>query len=232
VNGLISAPVSEVVTTPACTITAANQPIETRRTSAERDALALQVIEQAGSITKKLKSLEDNIRMLWAEFDALPAGETILGHKTKKDFCEKRLNRTPRAVRYMLNGGNPGNALEGEILSPELTVRELQARIADLPGDAQWELITNVDPTDSIEVIEDEINALAQQVAETKEVEAAQAGSVAVRTPLKAAPDSRPAPPVKLQYGDRVKIESKTYTLENLGGIPMLKPLEKKEKGV
>jgi len=55
------------------------------------------------SVTAKLKSLEDDIRRLWLEFDKLKAGETILGCATKKEFCERKLNRTPQAVRYMLN---------------------------------------------------------------------------------------------------------------------------------
>jgi hypothetical protein len=65
--------------------------------------LARQVLARMASMTAKLKDLEDDIRKLWVEFDNLKAGETILGCATKAEFCEKKLHRTPQAVRYMLN---------------------------------------------------------------------------------------------------------------------------------
>jgi hypothetical protein len=65
--------------------------------------LARHIISRMDSVAAKLKSLEDEIRRLWLEFDKLKAGETILGCATKKEFCERKLNRTPQAIRYMLN---------------------------------------------------------------------------------------------------------------------------------
>jgi hypothetical protein len=78
---------------------------------------ARRILSRIDSISAKLKTLEDDIRALWLDFDNLKAGETILGCATKKEFCEKKLHRTPRAIQYMLAGGNPNNT-RSEIISP------------------------------------------------------------------------------------------------------------------
>jgi hypothetical protein len=78
-------------------------------TTIDREVLAQRVVTAVGSIAIKLTELEDDIRLLWTEFENLPHGETILGCSTKKEFCETKLHRTPRAVRYMLDGGNAAN---------------------------------------------------------------------------------------------------------------------------
>ncbi len=70
------------------------------------EGLARSVVSKMDSMVTTLKDLEDDIRRLWVEFDNLKVGETILGCATKKEFCEKKLNRTPRAISYMLGGGN------------------------------------------------------------------------------------------------------------------------------
>lgn len=64
---------------------------------------ARSIISRMASLCDKLKTLEDDIRALWLDFDNLPAGQTILGCATKKEFCEQKLHRTPQAIRYMLN---------------------------------------------------------------------------------------------------------------------------------
>jgi hypothetical protein len=64
---------------------------------------ARSIISRLDSVCAKLKTLEDDIRVLWADFDTLKDGETILGCATKKEFCEKKLHRAPQTVRYMLN---------------------------------------------------------------------------------------------------------------------------------
>jgi hypothetical protein len=91
-------------------------------TTIDREVLAQRVITAVGSIATKLTELEADIRALWVEFENLPAGETILGCSTKKQFCETKLHRTPRAVRYLLNGdSNPDYvpvAQREEIISP------------------------------------------------------------------------------------------------------------------
>lgn len=79
---------------------------------------ARSILSRMDSLSAKLKTLEDDIRILWADFDNLKADETILGCASKKEFCERKLNRTPRAVRYMLAGGNPDNHDREEIISP------------------------------------------------------------------------------------------------------------------
>jgi hypothetical protein len=87
-------------------------------TYTEAENLARNIISRMDSVTAKLKNLEDDIRRLWLEFDKLKSDETILGCATKKEFCERKLNRTPRAVRYMLDGGNLSNQRTEEIISP------------------------------------------------------------------------------------------------------------------
>jgi len=81
----------------------------------KRNDLARGIVSRFTSLLTELKDLEDDIRQLWVEFEHLPRGEKILGCSTKKEFCEKKLGRTPRAVRYMLDGGN---YRRGETVSP------------------------------------------------------------------------------------------------------------------
>jgi hypothetical protein len=75
----------------------------------DREALAQRVVSAVGSIATKLTELEADLRLLWVEFENLSDGETILGCSTKKEFCETKLHRTPRAVQYLLKGGNAAN---------------------------------------------------------------------------------------------------------------------------
>jgi len=84
--------------------------------AANREALAQRVVEGYKIVCRKLKDMEEDIRALWAEFDALPAGDTIMGCKTKTQFCAKYLDRELRSVRYMLDGGNRHR---GETVSPD-----------------------------------------------------------------------------------------------------------------
>jgi hypothetical protein len=90
--------------------------------SVNREVLAQRIIRAVDSLATKLADLEADIRALWTEFENLPKGETILGCSTKKEFCEKQLHRTPRALRYMLKGdSNPDYvpvAQREEIISP------------------------------------------------------------------------------------------------------------------
>ena len=80
----------------------------------DREALALRVVEGIACLAPKLSALAEDIRQLWVEFEALKPGETIMGCATKKQFCDL-IGRTPRAVRYMLAGGNVNR---GETISP------------------------------------------------------------------------------------------------------------------
>jgi len=88
----------------------------------DRELLAQRVIDGCTVISATLKSLEPDIRKLWLEFDKLTSGERIHGCKTKREFSDRYLGRTPRAIRYMLAGGNPSNQSKGEIISPALDV--------------------------------------------------------------------------------------------------------------
>lgn len=89
-------------------------------TDAER--LAKGILARMDSIVAKLRNLEDDIRKLWDEFDKLKDGETILGCKTKKEFCKRKLHRTPRALQYLLYGRTEAKpAPAGEQCSPGST---------------------------------------------------------------------------------------------------------------
>ena len=63
-----------------------------------------------GDVLVRLKQLKPYIEILWDRFDELKGTETIAGCRTKEEFCEKRLNRSIRAVQYMLYGRTPKKA--------------------------------------------------------------------------------------------------------------------------
>jgi hypothetical protein len=83
----------------------------------KRNDLARGIVSRFTTLLTELKDLEDDIRQLWVEFDHLPKGEKILGCSTKKEFCEKKLGRSDRAVRYMLDGGNHKREKQAETVS-------------------------------------------------------------------------------------------------------------------
>src|SRR5580692_8270096 len=68
------------------------------------DALGSYVENAVLAIGQSLADLQPYIQELWVR---LELGQTVLGCKTKKEYCERVLHRTPRAVQYMLAGGNP-----------------------------------------------------------------------------------------------------------------------------
>jgi hypothetical protein len=75
-------------------------------TTEHREALALRVSVAFTRAVQNLKDLKDDIEALWIEFDFLGTRETIMGCRGKREFCEKKLGRSLRAVQYMLDGGN------------------------------------------------------------------------------------------------------------------------------
>jgi hypothetical protein len=75
-------------------------------TQEHREALALRVSVAFTRAVQNLKDLKDDIEALWVEFDFLGSRGTIMGCRGKREFCEKRLGRSLRAVQYMLDGGN------------------------------------------------------------------------------------------------------------------------------
>lgn len=76
------------------------------------DQLAKRVIRQVRALTPKLKDLEADLRRLWVAFETLPKGEKILGCRTKAQFCEKKLDRTPRAIQHLLYGRTAEQRIE------------------------------------------------------------------------------------------------------------------------
>ena len=67
-------------------------------------------------VAQKLVELKPYVEELYRRLDR---GEVILGCSTKKEFCQQVLQRTPRAVRYMLDGGNHNR---GETVSPQVVM--------------------------------------------------------------------------------------------------------------
>jgi len=60
-----------------------------------------------GDVLLKLVELKPYIEVLWERFDQLKCKETILGCRTKKEFCLRCLHRSIRAVQFMLYGRAP-----------------------------------------------------------------------------------------------------------------------------
>ena len=69
-----------------------------------KEELAQRVIAAVDGLAPKLAELEEDIRALWVEFEKLSKGQTIAGCRTKTEFCRRHLNRTPRAIQYLLSG--------------------------------------------------------------------------------------------------------------------------------
>lgn len=80
-------------------------PVEASRMDSK--ALARYVSGRMVGILVNLADLRPFVTELWNRFDLLKGNQTIAGCRTRKEYCEKVLHRTDRAVRYMLAGGNP-----------------------------------------------------------------------------------------------------------------------------
>jgi hypothetical protein len=76
----------------------------------DRDEIARRVVVTFRSACVKLAQCKPLIEKLWRAFEELGPGETIMGCRTKKAFCEQYLNRSPRAVRYLLYGRTESTA--------------------------------------------------------------------------------------------------------------------------
>lgn len=115
-----------------------------------REALAARVVEQVTVLGPKLVDLKADIDALWLEFENLEPGETIMGCRTKKAFCETYLNRTPRAVRFMLAGGYPASARRAvTVTAPDADDRTA----AEIIRDREAGVVT-VDPVDVATLVE------------------------------------------------------------------------------
>jgi len=107
------------------------------------EQLAMRVIRQVRALTPKLKDLEADLRRLWVAFEKLPKGEKILGCRTKAQFCEKKLHRTPRAIQHLLYGRTTEQRIEraGEfaverannVRTPSLILSPNPGSVTDLP---------------------------------------------------------------------------------------------------
>jgi len=94
---------------------------------------ARSIMSRLESVSAKLKTLEEDVRLLWIDFDNLKTGETILGCATKKEFCEKCLNRTYRAVHYMLEGGNTSRPVPSTSENVSLPPEPAPTTVVQLP---------------------------------------------------------------------------------------------------
>ena len=99
----------------------------------DSESLGIFVRDIVIRVAQKLVELKPYIEELWRRIDR---GETILGCSSKKEFCHQVLHRTPRAVRYMLEGGNHNR---GETVSPSKRHQVTDAEFADY-GPATVEL--------------------------------------------------------------------------------------------
>lgn len=70
-----------------------------------REVLADKVIAGFSTAFTKLADYRQEIEQLWREFEELKPGETIKGCATKREFAERHLKRSIRAVQLMLKGG-------------------------------------------------------------------------------------------------------------------------------
>ena len=138
-----------------------------------RDALADVVIGAVMEAFQKLADHREDIARLWSEFAHLRPGETIKGCRTKKEFCETRLRRTPRAIQYMLAGGNPNN--RREIISPdkdEAAKFEAKAKeITDQGDSVKWQDVEVIPELEAANEAGEYIPEQRKAKAETEKVE-------------------------------------------------------------
>ena len=100
----------------------------------DRDKLAARVVERMDGIAVKLRELEDDIRLLWDEFDKLAEGETIHQMHDAGAVLLKHLHRTPRAIQYMLNGRTPTKVLPPSTDTEANIVRVDSVPVEDVPA--------------------------------------------------------------------------------------------------
>jgi hypothetical protein len=117
-----------------------------------KEALANRVIHAFSVAYQKLAEHRQDIAQLWEEFETLAPDETIKGCRTKTEFAERYLHRNIRTIQYMLQGGNPRNKKQGEIISPVLTsdsgdavldalINEQNRVISQMTGDGGEDLL-------------------------------------------------------------------------------------------
>ena len=115
----------------------------------DSEKLGIFVRDGVIGVATKLVELKPYVEELWRRIDR---GEVILGCSTKKEFCDQVLQRTPRAVRYMLEGGNHNRG--GETVSPpqfliDKSQTPMRAMDSGMPAslrDIRLELCSRTDP--------------------------------------------------------------------------------------
>lgn len=93
----------------------------------EMDSESLGILVRDGiiGVATKLVELKPYVEELWRR---LESSEVILNCSTKKEFCQQVLQRTSRAVRYMLEGGNHNR---GETVSPSKSRKSTPHQVND-----------------------------------------------------------------------------------------------------
>lgn len=117
-----------------------------------------------GDVLVKLGQLKPYVEVLWDRFGGLKGKDTIAGCRTKREFCEKRLNRSIRAVQFMLYGRTPKKA--------ERTGCDQRAEKGTVGKKAQAPLPPTVGPLlpDPAPGTMDELSQRINQMADTHEI--------------------------------------------------------------
>jgi|SRR5690348_5073814 len=128
---------AEVITTNAFLQSGSSPPVA----GMDSESLGIFVRDGILGVATKLVELKPYVDELYKRLDR---GEVILGCKTKKDFCQSVLRRTPRAVRYMLAGGN--YARGGETVSPQTELNQESMHLSQPPASALTQEISEPKP--------------------------------------------------------------------------------------
>jgi hypothetical protein len=114
--------------------------------SMDSESLGAFVRDGLVGVATKLVEIKPYVEELWIRFER---GEVILGCSTRKEFCQQVLQRTPRAVRYMLEGGNHKR---GETVSPPESPSPVESPVSgkstssDSESDIWLESCSRTDP--------------------------------------------------------------------------------------
>lgn len=124
---------------------------------------ARRIIAGFSALDKKLADFKPAVERLRDAFKAMPRDAKILGCTSFKHFCKTHLHRTPRAVFYMLAGGNPvaKRKQAGETVSPIVALYNRLATLFGESGDDMLSLPKVVDAIRRGHLTDEEKTALA-----------------------------------------------------------------------
>ena len=117
-------------------------------TNTQAEELASRILnELEDAVCIKLKELKDDLKILRTHFKNLKRGDSIAGCKTWAQFCSRKLHRTDRAVRKLLEQRAEKSSAEpeGENSSDGLRQKELQIRQSATNGEKPDRTIDDVD---------------------------------------------------------------------------------------